>query len=283
MSYIPHEKVTLYYYDVKTNGLIKSYTFCNPRLSETEIKKIKNATLIHKMFGTRIDKMKDDQIFLQSKLIKRLAYLQKKITHHKEKTSFINAFSSIASNLKKQSRIILFTNEHFTVHDRPIDLKYANIFIYQKKFPSKDIIQKNRDYFAKNKGYLTHIYTRPTDSKPISKLRYYEVFFNTIINNQKMKSKVFVLIDNHGNIQNGWFSIYGMFLAPIRGTAQVSGNMIIKLKSKVPAKYTYKRNTAFKNDHLDIKKNINGYSGKYYNYAYSFDQDTFQYFEYKVK
>jgi len=282
LSYAPHEKVTLYYYDNTTKSIVKNYTFCNPLLSQSEIKKIDDTSFVYKALGTDIDKMEEHQMFLKSKLINRLVKMQTKISNN-SKSNFIDSFSTITNDIDEQSRIIIFTNEKFSKKSRSIDLKHANVYIYQKRLPSKKIIAQQKDYFAACNAYLKTIYTRPTVKENTLSLTKYKLDVTTIIEHRKMKSNITITANKNGKIVNGWFFIYGVLQAPIEGTIEVSGDKIITLNSKVPTNFKYKNNLAYKGDHIDINRHSNEYSGKYYNYAYAFQKDNFQYFQYRIE
>jgi len=280
LIYLPHEKVNLYYF--KNKNLVKNYTFCNPQFNNYEIKKINNKPLLQKAFGTEINKMSDDQMFLKKKLTSRLVNMQKAITNSKN-SNFLNAFSSIENDIKKQSRIILFTNNKFSENNIKFDLKYANIEIYRKNLPEKNIITKSETFFLNNNAYLKSFYTRMKNKNKNSNLNTAKAKFNIYINNKSRKAEIFININNRGVIINGWINIYGILQVPLNGTASIKNGKILTLKAKIPKRFKYKNNVAYKDDCIELRKDNKHYIGKYYNYNYSFDQLKFKYFEYRIK
>ena len=225
--------------------------------------------------------MKENQMFLKSKMIRRLAKMQNKLSHNGQ-SNFVDSFSTITNDINEQSRIIIFTNEKFNNKSRGVDLKYANVYMYQKKLPTSKTVAQNKDYFATNNAYLKTIYTRLTAKENILSLTKYKFNLSTTIKSKKMKSVVIVTIDKNGKIVNGWFFIYGVLQVPIEGSVKVLKGNIVSLNAKVQTKFKYKNNIAYKGDRIDIKRQNNSYNGKYYNYAYAFKQNNFQYFEYRI-
>ncbi len=282
LKYLPHEKVNIFYYDNKKDSIVKSYTFCYPKLTKAEIQKIKSGSLISKAFGTKIDQANDDQMFIKSKITTRLAHMRKAIGHQSH-SNFKNALGSLSDDLTKYSRILIVTNEDFNSKLANVDLKYAKVKIVRTKFPKKKILEQDRNYFLNCNSYLNSIYTRLPHQQDIDTLRYADANFNIFINHKRRKAQVFALVDNNNKIVNGWLNIYGILKVPLKGTAQIKDNKIVLLNATIPNKFKYNHNIIYKNDKIKLKYKNHKYIGKYYNNAFAFKQKRFEYFKYEVK
>jgi len=262
VSFFPHEKIEVYTFDGKTYKNI--FTYCAPVLS---LKDLETERGIKGILVDKIGRAKDDFILLRgnmSKLIKK-----QKITDNGD---FIDALGIFSQNVEPFSRIIIFTNNSFKVRKNG-NFHKSYVYLYTNII-SKNNIKNAKKYFEINNGFLRGVNINFT-SENMKKFKFIEISLFMYIDTKKLKAKLFGWVDENNNLYEGWFEVYGVLRAPVKGKVIVSNNHLIKAKLKVIDNYFYK-NLAIKGDEIRFNKN----NGKYFNYNYIIDMNHD--FEYRI-
>lgn len=281
IKFAPHEYVSINAFDPKSNTLKTIYNFCYPKYTKEESIKIKDSSSILRLTATRLETMYEDQMFINQIIIEKLSKLQKQITK-KTKGNLLNALESYSKNISKYGRIYIFTNRIFNDKNSKLNLNGSSLYIQQKNIPNKNHIAINKKFFIDKYIDYKGINTRLAKSNEInSNLLPIEHSFNLIINKQKIKSEVSLLLNNK-EIINGWIKIKGIIAAPIEGNVNIKKDSKYFINAKITNTKRERGNELRKNDKLKINIQSNNTTGKYYNYSYVFEENINNYFEYKV-
>lgn len=270
LSYAPHEKVSFYVLDNGNYKLIQDV--CIPKLSLKEINGLKKGSFWIKVFNDKIGKVKDDK-----EMVKNILTGKIKRTVFPSSKNITDALGILTNSLEPQSRIVLFTNKNVkTVKNG--DFEYSYVYLFTNSLNKKNV-QKFSAYFQLNKGFLRSVNYIPL--KNIKDYNLYSTGLYMIINNRKLKSKLFFAYDQNGNIYNGWFEVYGVLLAPVGGRIKIINNKLYSADLRVLGDFYYYGNKMYKGDKLVLKRKNGKITGKYYNYRFVLPNGN-KYFEYKV-
>jgi hypothetical protein len=267
----------------ESNTVRTVYEFCYPQLTSAQIKKIKDKPIWKSGLGDEVGDMTDDIQFLAQKMKNKLAIAQKMIVKVKN-SKFQHSLISLSIDVKKLSRVVVFTNNEFNSKFKGVDFKDSKVYIYQKKIASKKRVASAKTFVQNSNGNFMGIRNRNFSSTEVlNYLAYHELNFKVLINSKKVPATFYGNIGDNGIIENGWLNIRGVIKTPLEGNVRVRGQKIIALNSKVPSTNKTNKNIVLKGDKFKLKSSGNKYSGKYYNDAYMFDNGSSSYFEYLVK
>jgi len=262
LPFSPHEKLKVYVFDGKTYKEI--FVSCMPVLS---FKDLNSESGVKKILSDKIGKANDDFMLLKGnmfKLIKKQSIF--------DNGDFITALGVFSQNVEPFSRIIIFTNRVFKV-EKNGDFKKSYVYLYTNNI-SKSNIKNVKKYFEIDNGFLRGINLNFV-SDNMRKFKFIEIPLFMYVNEKKLKAKLYGWIDENNNLHEGWFEVYAVLKAPVKGKIVVNNNHLIKAKLKVIDNYFYK-NFAIKGDEIRFNKN----NGKYFNYNYIIDMNHD--FEYRI-
>ncbi|NOQ29676.1 MAG: hypothetical protein GQ570_01000 [Helicobacteraceae bacterium] len=279
LKFAPHELVKMYYYNPK-NGVVRNfYSFCYPKLTNVEIKKIDNGSFFDKALGTDVDRMSDDLMFLESKIIQKLSIVQKMMKTNRN-SNISSALKSLSSDLNNKSRIFIFSDSDFK--GEKVDLKDSYVYLYRSQIPSKKFNKDSKKYIHVSNGYLSSCATRVIDTHDTnSKILLFDENMFIKVKGKKFKAELRLSVSNN-KIINGWFEIYGVMRIPIVGKASLDSNKLKSIEAIVPENLTLGKNIVKKGDKLSLKRKNGKLKGKYFNDAYVFNGSRFNYYSYEV-
>jgi len=258
LSFSPHEKLEIYIFNGKTYKNI--FVSCMPVLSFKDLNS-KNILV------DKIGKAKDDFLLLKGNIFRLIR--KDNISNNGD---FISALGVFSQNVEHFSRIIIFTNNSFKIKKNG-DFKKSYIYLYTDNI-NKNNIKNAKKYFEMNNGFLRGVNVN-FDSNKMKKFEFVEIPLFMHINGKKLHAKLYGWIDENNNLYEGWFEVYGVLKAPVKGKIIVNNNHLVKAKLKVIDNYFYK-NLAIKGDEIRFNKN----NGKYFNYNYIIDMNHD--FEYRI-
>lgn len=281
LTYVPNERVNIFAFDGETNSLENVMEYCYPQYTKKEIDSVNANTSTFRLSANANELMKDDQAIFTGNLTQKLANIRKKISMD-SKGDFQNAIRTVSKDINEYGRLILFTTRNLkkTVN---IDFKRNNVYVYNKKLPSKNKENKLLKFFDYQNGNFKGIKSRSTNNKYVERLKYVNKDFNLLINSRKVKANISGLFDSEGKMENVWFSIKGIISSPLVGKINFNDkDNEFSLNAIIPKNIKLGKNILKKEDKLDLKLKNGKLNGKYYNHAYVFSNDTEKYFEYRI-
>ncbi len=253
-SFLPHERVKVYFINPQTSEINEVFNSCVPKLSQSEILKIKKEGGLYLFGGNPIEDANEDLMFFYSSLKN---VFKKALKNHiesdekplveifyNEEDKFSNPlnrviiYSDMIQNSKEISLKAVLENDLDKIKEYRVNYNYSNIYVLlnKKVLKGSDFLKLRRFwhcYYEDNKANLKNFNT----TLNFYKLKGY--YIKKYEGNMKysdgseFKIKLLIAYDGKGNVINGWFIINEIDSVPVKGKVFIKKGKIAKVKLTV--------------------------------------------------
>jgi len=262
-NFLPHERLQIFTINPSNSTIDLVFNSCAPVLTNTEIKKVKEAGNMKYMFGGNpIELAKEDMSFFMASIKSLLAKIYKNnLYENYDSKNIIEILYNESLNFENtpMQRVIIYSDmlqnseeiklnsilEKYDINKITnkfkLNLNYSNIYIYT----SKKIFSINKynkislfwkRYFELNNANVIS-YNNKLKLPSIKKLYYKKYAGKIFLNGEEFKSKIYINYTDDFSINNAWFIINGLDAIPLKGKMRLTKGKFINATLKISKLY----------------------------------------------
>ena len=253
-SFLPHERVKVFFINPQTSEVQEVLNTCVPKLSKEEINTIKKKGGLYLFGGNPIDEANENLMIFYSRLntvfkkaIKEYVETESKPLveiFYNEEDKFSNPLNRVIiySDMVQNSDDIpldkVLKGNTKIINDYKVNYNYSNIYVLlnKKALKGSEFLKLKRFwncYYESNYANMKNFNT--TLDLPKYKNYFVKKYEGNIVYTDKSEFKIKILIafDGKGHVVNGWFIINGIDAVPVKGKVFMKHNKLTKVKLSV--------------------------------------------------